>query len=88
MAARHKSDTHQENEDIHMEGELGCGTLETDEVEGKIIGLGSAFLVVGEGINTVEHGGLISKVLVSLTKFSHSTGCSCLRYSRSVTQAS
>ena len=50
-----------------MEGELGCGTLETDEVEGKIIGLGSAFLVVGEGINTVEHGGLISKVLVSLT---------------------
>ena len=38
-------------------GKFGRGALETDEVEREIVDLGLTFLLVGEGVDTVEHGG-------------------------------
>ena len=47
------------------EGEFESGALETDEVEREIVDLrlGLTFLVVGEGVDTVEHGGLFCEDL-------------------------
>ena len=45
------------------DGEFRRGTLETDEVEWKVIALRLTFLVVGKGIDTIEHGGLFREDL-------------------------
>jgi len=49
--------------DTCSEGEFGCSTLETDKVERQIVDLGLTFLVVSEGVDTVEHGGLFREDL-------------------------
>jgi len=42
-------------------GELRGSALETQEVEWKLIGLRLTLLVIGKGIDAVEHGRLLSK---------------------------
>jgi len=49
--------------DTCSEGKFGRGTLETDEIEWEIVDLGLIFLVVSEGVNAVEHGGLFREDL-------------------------
>jgi len=49
--------------DTCSKGKFGCGALETDKVERQIVDLGLTFLVVGEGVDTVEHGGLFREDL-------------------------
>ena len=54
--------------DTCSEGEFGHGTLETDEIEWKIVDLGLTFLVVGKGVDTIEHGRLFHEDLGILDK--------------------
>ena len=49
--------------DTCSEGEFGCGALETDEIEREIVDLGLTFLVVGKGVDTIEHGRLFHEDL-------------------------
>ena len=52
--------------DMCSEGKFRCGTLETNEIEWEIVNLGLIFLIISEGDNAVEHGGLFCEDLGSL----------------------
>jgi len=42
--------------DTCSEGKFGGGTLETDEIEREIVDFGLTLLVVGKGVDAIEHG--------------------------------
>jgi len=44
-------------------GQFGCGTLKTDKVKWNIINLGLTFLIISEGVDTIEHSRLFCKDL-------------------------